>query len=271
MRLIKSKKILRQVINNLQKQGKTIGLVPTMGALHSGHISLIKKAKKENNVAIASIFVNPLQFGKNEDFSKYPRTEKEDEKVLKQSLCDILYVPNIKDVYEEGFDSLITIKTYARGILCDAFRIGHFDGVLTLVNKFLNQVQPTKAYFGEKDFQQLSLIKKMVKDFDINTKIIACKTVREKSGLALSSRNKYLSDSEKQNAAQIYASMVKIKGGTSTIEKEKQTLLNAGFNPIQYFEVLDETTFAPCKASHKNARIFFAGYLGKTRLIDNFK
>lgn len=271
MRLIKSKKALRQVVNTLQKQVKTVGFVPTMGALHAGHISLIRKAKKENDIAIASIFVNPMQFAPNEDFSNYPRTQKQDIKLLQENNCNFLYLPTLQDIYEQGFDSLITIKTYARGILCDAFRVGHFDGVLTVVNKLLNQVQPTKAYFGEKDFQQLSLIKKMVKDFDINVKVISGKTMREQTGLALSSRNKYLSDFEKQNASQIYASMVKIKNGTSTIEKEKQRLFEAGFSEVQYFEVLDETTFTPCPISHKNARIFFAGYLGKTRLIDNLK
>jgi pantoate--beta-alanine ligase len=266
MQIIKSKKSLLQELN-----GVNVALVPTMGALHKGHASLVERALKENSKVVVSIFVNPLQFGANEDLSKYPKTAKEDEKILKELGVHYLYSPTAEDMYNDGFDSIVRVQNFARGVLCDVFRPNHFDGVLTVVLKFFNQIKPVRAYFGEKDFQQLVLIKKMVRDLDLGVEIIPCPIVREENGLAMSSRNQYLSNAEKKLAGEIYNSMVRVRKDTSLLNKEKQRLIAVGFNKIDYFEIRNEEDFSLVskKEDIKKARIFFAGFLNKTRLIDN--
>ncbi|MFN5351024.1 MAG: pantoate--beta-alanine ligase [Alphaproteobacteria bacterium] len=266
MQIIKSKKSLLQELN-----GVNVALVPTMGALHKGHASLVERALKENSKVVVSIFVNPLQFGANEDFSNYPKTAKEDEKILKELGVHYLYSPTVSDVYNDGFDSIVRVQNFARGVLCDVFRPNHFNGVLTVVLKLFNQIRPVRAYFGEKDFQQLVLIKKMVKDLDLGVEIITCPIVREENGLAMSSRNQYLSNAEKKLAGEIYNSMVRVRKDISLLNKEKQRLITLGFNKIDYFEIRNEEDFSLVsnKEDIKKARIFFAGFLNKTRLIDN--
>lgn len=260
--------------SRLRREGAVIGFVPTMGALHEGHISLVKKAASQCDTVIASIFVNPIQFGPKEDLSKYPRSIREDSIKLNDAGCSILFLPSAEQMYS---NRLTTV--HVSGItqkLCGLSRPGHFDGVTTVVSKLFNIVKPDRAYFGEKDFQQLAVIKKMNEDLNFNIKIVPCPIIREKDGLAMSSRNVYLSKSERESAPNIYrallsgAEMLK-KGATpSAVKSEiaKRIKLIPG-SRIDYIEILDELTFEKITAFSRRVRIFSAVFIGSTRLIDN--
>lgn len=273
MKVIASPSAARRYFAELKKRGKTVGLVPTMGALHKGHISLIRRARRENDIVAVSIFVNPTQFGKNEDFKKYPRAFRSDKQVCLKCGVDAIFHPSACDMYRKNHLTFVEVKGLSE-ILCGKFRPGHFKGVATVVLKLFNIIQPTRAYFGEKDYQQLKIIEKMVDDLNVPVKVIACPTVREKSGLALSSRNQYLSVEQKKSAAGIYAALKKAKSKkTRSVEALKKSVIGdlrkvKGLK-IEYVAVVDPATLNPVNDLKDGFRILIAAWLGKTRLIDN--
>ncbi|MCI5050287.1 MAG: pantoate--beta-alanine ligase [Rickettsiales bacterium] len=266
---------LREHCNALSAGAATIGLVPTMGALHAGHISLVRLAKQQCSHVIVSIFVNPTQFGPNEDYERYPRTLEKDKQLLELEGIDAIYAPSAQHMYPEGFNSTIHLGGMTE-ILCGASRPGHFDGVTTIVCKLLNQSGCHKAFFGEKDFQQLCVIKQMVNDLDMPVEIIGGHIIREASGLALSSRNQYLTEVEHTIAStmnhELIASAEKLHGGEpieNTLQNLEKTLLGNGFNSVEYVELRDSITLEPVQALVRPARLLAAVKLGNTRLIDN--
>lgn len=269
-------KDLRAVLEKHKSQGDSIGFVPTMGALHEGHESLLKEAVKENKINVLSIFVNPTQFGPNEDFSKYPRTLEEDLKIAARAGITYVFTPSEKDIYPEGYASFITVEGLS-DILCGAFRPGHFRGVATVVHRLFQIVKPDRSYFGQKDLQQCLVIQKMVKDLDLPVEIKICTTVREADGLAKSSRNRYLSAEEREKSTVIFRAMKAAKnlydsGNRSSAEvmaAAKSVLETvADFKP-QYVEVRSLPNLVAQENLKGGCAILIAGYLGSTRLIDN--
>ena len=267
-----------KVITNpyqLQKElkDKEVGFVPTMGALHEGHLSLIKKAREENKTVVVSIFVNPTQFLPGEDLDKYPKKFEADRKICELAGVDYIFAPNIQDMYDE--DEVLIKAPKIRGYILEGhFRPGHFDGVLQIVLKLFNIVKPKKAYFGKKDAQQLSLIKQMVKNLFLDIEIIECKTIREKSGLALSSRNVYLNEEEKQKALSI-SKALKLAAKLSVTQKDceiiKKEMLKVLEIDVQYIAFVDKEFNYIDKIQPKNTIILIAGFVGNTRLIDNIQ
>ena len=269
---------LRAAIADWRKAGQRIGFVPTMGNLHRGHLELVRKARERSDRVVASVFVNPLQFGPNEDFEKYPRTLEQDRAGLAQASCDLLFAPNAKEIYPRGMEGLSKISVPGiSAVLCGHFRPGHFDGVATVVNILFNLVQPDVALFGEKDYQQLLVIRRMTADLRLPIEIVGVATEREPDGLALSSRNQYLSDKERAKAAALYQTLQhvteRLKQGEqdcSKIQSEAIAQLEReGFKP-QYLEICNPELGVPAP----NARawvVLAAAYLGATRLIDNVK
>ncbi len=258
-------------------QGKTIGFVPTMGALHSGHLSLVKRAKSENDVVVVSIFVNPLQFGTGEDFDKYPRDVDKDMDKLRTVDADILFVPENKNLYPEGFATHFIIEGISDR-LCGAFRPGHFSGVATVVCKFFNMVRPLRAYFGQKDFQQTVVINRMVEDLHMDIEVVTCPTVRESDGLAMSSRNAYLSGEERTAATILYkalsSSREMVEAGGSGPEEVKARLdavlrSECLVSEIQYAGVYDPKTLIELNEFKRYNLVAGAIRIGGTRLIDN--
>jgi pantoate--beta-alanine ligase len=268
---------LRAELKNARRQGKTIAFVPTMGNLHAGHIKLVDRAKLEADVVVVSIFVNPLQFGANEDLDNYPRTLAADQEKLFDAGTDLLFTPSVDDIYPEGMEphAKLTVPIITN-TLCGAARPGHFDGVTTVVNKLFNIVQPDVAVFGQKDFQQLAVIRKMVKDFCIPIEIIGESTARAADKLALSSRNGYLSKQERAIAPTIFHAIDNIKQAIANgerqydqlIEDAKVKLTDAGFS-IDYVEVRDAFSLMTPTPESSELVILVAAKLGTTRLIDN--
>jgi len=299
MKVIKRISLMQKIVDELRSKGKTIGFVPTMGALHKGHIELIKKARKENDILVVSIFVNPIQFSPKEDYKKYPRPIRKDLEICREQKVDFVFYPSVEEMYPQQIvnssqsivDSKERIFTSVevkklQDILCGKYRKGHFVGVCTVVTKLFNIVKPHRAYFGEKDYQQLKIIERMTKDLNFDIKIIPVETVREESGLAYSSRNEYLSLKEKELASSIYKSLLyckelilskKIDSIKKCIKKSKNflnKLLSGVKHKIQYFEIYDsDLNPVDDKISKipkgKELRIFVAVFIGKTRLIDN--
>jgi pantoate--beta-alanine ligase len=246
-----------------------------MGALHAGHMALVEEAKRKADKVAATIFVNPTQFGANEDFGRYPRREAEDARMLEQAGCDLLWMPSVEDIYPEGFSTSIHVSGVADRWEGEA-RPGHFDGVATVVAKLLLAVRPGVALFGEKDFQQLAVIRRMVADLDIPVEIAGVPTVREHNGLALSSRNVYLSPDERGPALALYRALEyargAILGGTPvrfTLDAGRNMLVEAGFSPIDYFALVDAATLEPLDEPNGAMRLIAAAVIGTTRLIDN--
>ena len=259
--------------NNLQKEifnARGISFVPTMGGLHKGHISLIEKSKKTKLKTLVSIFVNPKQFNEKKDFKSYPRNQKKDLNILKNLKVDYLYLPSIKDIYGFKPKKKVFLDKFSKQ-LCGKFRKGHFPGVLNVVNRFLDIIKPKKLFMGEKDFQQLYLIKKHTIKRDINTKIIKCKTIREKNGVACSSRNYRLNLKHKKAASKIYFYLKKIKKNFNLLNPNllKKEIIKLGAEKIDYIELYNIKNFKRSKKFNKNSRIFIAYYLNKVRLIDN--
>jgi pantoate--beta-alanine ligase len=259
----------------LQKElkDKEVGFVPTMGALHEGHLSLIKKAREENKIVVVSIFVNPTQFLPGEDLDKYPKKFEADSKICELAGVDYIFAPNIQDMYDK--DEVLIKAPKIRGYILEGhFRPGHFDGVLQIVLKLFNIVKPKKAYFGKKDAQQLSLIKQMVKNLFLDIEIIECKTIREKSGLALSSRNVYLNEEEKQKALSI-SKALKLAAKLSVTQKNceiiKKEMLKVLEIDVQYIAFVDKEFNYIDTIEPKNTIILIAGFVGDTRLIDNIE
>jgi pantoate--beta-alanine ligase len=256
---------------------RKIGFVPTMGALHEGHLSLVRRARQENDIAVVSIFVNPIQFGPSEDFHKYPRDLEADREKLRKEEVDIIFVPDILHLYPQGFSTYVEVEKVSDR-LCGAFRPGHFRGVATVVMKLFHIVRPARAYFGQKDYQQTIVIKKMAKDLDMVTDIVVCPTVRERDGLAMSSRNAYLKDSEREAATIIYRCLNEaadlMKSGIINISHIKgimqEMLLHEPLvSKIDYAGVYDPETLHEPTGITGTVLLAAAVRIGDTRLIDN--
>lgn len=264
---------VRAFIKSIKQQFKTIGFVPTMGYLHEGHMSLVKASKNMCDITVVSIFVNPKQFGPKEDYSKYPRNLERDLKLLEEAKIDMVFIPDVDTIYPEGFSTTINIGPLAN-VLEGAFRPGHFDGVCTVVTKLFNIVKPDKAFFGEKDYQQLKIIQKLVKDLNLDIEIVPIPTKREEDGLAMSSRNAYLNQEERRRASSIYRFLLKakeafekgIKDTDKIIEYAKAVL---DVDVIDYIKIVDKETLEEKTTPSKYDRILIAVRIGSTRLIDN--
>ena len=276
MRLVKTIAEVKDIVKEWKKNGESIGFVPTMGYLHEGHGSLIKKARENNDKVVVSIFVNPMQFGENEDLDSYPRDIEKDSAYVESLGGDLIFNPEPSEMYNDGFCSYVDMSVLTEE-LCGLSRPVHFRGVCTVVNKLFNIVQPDRAYFGQKDAQQLAIIKRMVKEFNMNLEIIGCPIVREGDGLAKSSRNTYLNPEERKAALVLNQSLKKgkelLESGcrdakeirkviTEIIEKEPLA-------KIDYVKVVDGLTMQQVEKIEKEVLVAIAVYIGKTRLIDN--
>lgn len=266
---------LRQRITLWRSEGQRIGFVPTMGALHAGHLALVKHARSLSDKVVVSIFVNPLQFAPHEDFDRYPRREDADSALLAEAGADLIWLPTSELMYPKGFATKIELTGPAEGLETD-FRPQFFGGVATVVTKLFNQVTPDIAVFGEKDYQQLKVVQTFTRDLDMPLEVIGLPTIRESDGLALSSRNAYLSAEERDTAAKLHAELHAIAetvqaGGDAdaSIERAKIRLEAAGFGPIDYIALRDADSLAPPSADSRALRLLAAAWLGKTRLIDN--
>lgn len=277
MKTLRSPKILQNMMLKLRGK-KIIGFVPTMGCLHEGHLELVRRAHQSCDIVVVSIFVNPLQFGPGEDFKKYPRDERRDLAQLKKAGVDVVFLPRAKDIYDENFQTHVDVEKVSRG-LCGASRPGHFRGVATVVLKLLNIVQPQLAFFGKKDFQQLVVIKTMVRDLNLPIKIVGVPIVREKDGLALSSRNIYLKGQERYWALCLSRGLKLLREkfeqkGILSFAAAKKIFLSqqpqASALHLDYFSCVDQETLEPLKSLKKNKTLVaVAVFVGKTRLIDN--
>ena len=276
MQTIRQIDALRRSVEQLHDGGKRVALVPTMGALHAGHMALIKCASDVADHVVVSIFVNPKQFGAGEDLSRYPRQVEADSAMLEAAGVAVLWLPSVEEMYPSGFATNVSVVGLGDG-LCGATRPGHFDGVATVVAKLFTQVRPDVAIFGEKDWQQLVVIRRITTDLNLGVEIIGAPTARDADGLALSSRNAYLS-AEERIAAQVLAASLKsaglaieagasIKGALGTVSN---ALKGVGFGPIDYVALVDPVTLTPLETLDSEARILAAARLGTTRLIDNF-
>lgn len=276
MLIIKSIKVLKSKIKRLRQEGKLIGFVPTMGCLHEGHLSLMRRAKKDCDVSIISIFVNPAQFGPSEDYKKYPRDLKRDENLARSTGVDMIFYPSVNEMYPKNHLTYVNVEKISE-VLCGASRPGHFKGVATVVVKLFNIVQPDIAYFGQKDAQQARVIQQMTRDLNIPVKIKVMPIMREPDGLAMSSRNKYLSLQERESALILSESLKKARRMISSGIKSSATILSAVKNiiktkkniKIDYIACVDLETLKPVKAIKNNTLIALAVWVGKTRLIDN--
>jgi len=268
---------LRQEVSQQRTQGKRIALVPTMGNLHEGHLQLVRQAREQADFVVVSIFVNPMQFGANEDFDSYPRTLEQDQEKLLSAGCDLVFAPSANEVYPQGLGQQTQVSVPAVTELhCGASRPGHFTGVATVVSMLFNMVQPDVALFGEKDFQQLAVIRKMVRDLCFPIQIIGVPTMRETDGLAMSSRNGYLSAEERKIAPRLYQILQQIRTAITQGERNyeqltevgKTLLTQSGFRP-DYFNIVNSQTLQPARSADTEITLLVAAYLGQTRLIDN--
>ncbi|MCH7885939.1 MAG: pantoate--beta-alanine ligase [Planctomycetes bacterium] len=263
-------------VRDVQRRGGRVGLVPTMGALHEGHVSLIEAARRRSDSVAVTIFVNPTQFGPNEDFEKYPSDTEADLAACEASGADIVFTPSVETLYPRGFETTIHVSGLTEG-LCGAHRPGHFDGVTTIVAKLLNILPADAAFFGEKDYQQLLVIRRMVRDLNLPVEIVACPIVREKDGLACSSRNRYLSPSERSQAAvlsrALFSARDRIAAGHKRVKelvaRIRAEILAAGPAKIDYVEIVDAETLDSLTEVDRPARIVLAARIGPCRLIDN--
>jgi pantoate--beta-alanine ligase len=268
---------VRQHVKSWRQNGESIGLVPTMGYLHEGHQSLMAAAKKDNQKVIVTIFVNPIQFGPNEDLASYPRDLERDKNACQQMGVDLIFCPLANEMYDANFSSYVNVDGLTNA-LCGKKRPGHFKGVCTVVTKLFNITQPDRAYFGQKDAQQLAVIKRMVKDLNIDIDIIGCPIVREGDGLAKSSRNSYLSESERAAAVCLFQSIECAKQMIQAGEKSVASILTAmqkminaqPLAKIDYIEFVDFATLTAVDSLNQDSLCALAVYIGKTRLIDNF-
>jgi pantoate--beta-alanine ligase len=270
-------KDMQALSRRLRAENKSIGFVPTMGALHEGHLSLVKRCKEENDFTVVSIFVNPAQFAPNEDFNQYPRDVEGDLRKLSPHKVDAVFIPSTKEMYPEGFSISVNIGHLGE-ILCGASRPGHFNGVATVVAKLFNTVTPDRAYFGQKDFQQTVIIRKLGRELNFDIDIIVCPTQREPDGLAMSSRNSYLNSEERKAAAILYKVLQHGKAlvqseepsDASVIKKEMEKMLHAEpLAAIEYVEIVDTDNLMAVKEIKTPLALCLAVKIGKTRLIDN--
>lgn len=275
-KMIRTVEAMKKLSGSLHKKGRTIGLIPTMGYLHEGHLSLVRRARKECDFVVASIFVNPAQFGPGEDFKRYPRDLRRDRQLLSKAGVDVIFYPGASQMYPQDYKTYVYVNELS-DIMCGASRPGHFRGVATVVAKLFNIVKPDVAYFGEKDFQQQVIIKKMARDLNMGVKIVSMPIVRERDGLAMSSRNKYLGPEDRNKAAVISRALrfakvlmrsgakdpVKIKAAVSKLIKTVKGL------KIDYIAICDPQTLKEKKVIKGRTLIAAAAYIGRTRLIDN--
>ena len=277
MNIVNSISEVRELIQSHRKENKSIGFVPTMGYLHQGHLSLMERAKVENDIVVVSIFVNPTQFGPKEDLEAYPRDIERDLELTKSVGVDIVFNPNVSEIYPKGYNTYVNLEGELTNKLCGEKRPGHFKGVTTIVSKLFNIVNPDRAYFGQKDAQQVAVIKKMVDDLNFNIDIISCPIVRENDGLALSSRNTYLNRDERIKATILSKSLfmaenliVKGERDSKKIKNEIINLLNSvNVNKIDYVNIVDGNTLEDIEEIEGFVLIAIAVFIGKTRLIDN--
>lgn len=277
MEIIRIPRIMQDTSLGHRLHGRSIGFVPTMGALHEGHLSLVRTAKEENDIVVVSIFVNPIQFGQNEDLSKYPRDIEGDMEKLRREGTDVLFLPDASLMYPEGFSTRLEVSGLSER-LCGMFRPGHFSGVATVVAKLFNIARPARAYFGQKDFQQTLVIKRLVRDLDMGIEIIVCPTVREEDGLAMSSRNTYLSPEGRQAATVLFRALTAaagaMKSGIIESGRIRQIMLETLeaeplVSEIQYCSVCDPETLREVDRIDRPVLLAIALKIRGTRLIDN--
>ena len=277
MEIVRTTDDARAVIRAWRARGLSVGLVPTMGAIHGGHLALVEAADRAADRVIVSLFVNPKQFGPGEDLAAYPREEAADAALVGAAGADLVFAPDPADVYPDGFRTTVAVAGLGEG-LCGAHRPGHFDGVATVVAKLFNMIGPDAAWFGEKDYQQLQVVKRLVADLDLPVAVHGVATVREPDGLALSSRNAYLSAEERRAAPNLHAALMSLATALSAgardvageIGRATEALRAAGFDPIDYVAVVDADTLAPLSGPiRRPARALAAARLGRARLIDN--
>ncbi|WP_353642644.1 pantoate--beta-alanine ligase [Mesorhizobium sp. WSM2239] len=268
---------LRDAVASWRRQGLKVAVVPTMGALHGGHLSLVRAAFGRADRVIVTLFVNPKQFNSQADLAAYPRTEHEDAAKLAPLNAHLLYAPHASEMYPEGFASTVSVSGVSEG-MCGAFRPGHFEGVATVVAKLFLQTGADFAFFGEKDFQQLHVVKRMVRDLDIPITVVACPTVREADGLALSSRNVRLSPAERAIAPRLPSVLLetakRLARGSAivpTLAEARAAILAAGYRDVEYLELRGETDLQSLESLERPARLLAAAWLGETRLIDNVR
>lgn len=277
IQIVRTLSALQEITREWRTANKKISVVPTMGALHEGHLSLVGEAKSISDRVIVTLFVNPTQFNNTKDLQSYPRSEEDDIKKLESFNIDLLYAPENKEIYPNGFATQISVSGVSEG-LCGNYRPGHFDAVATVVAKLLIQTSADMALFGEKDFQQLHVIKRMVKDLDIPVRIVGCKTIRESDYLAISSRNLLLSDQDRRRAPILAKTLMdaakRIEGGepqNNVLKDSIDILGNSGFKNIEYIELRAESDLKVLDVVDEPARILASIYLGNVRLIDNVK
>lgn len=276
MEIITKIKQMQNISDRLRKEGKRIGFVPTMGALHEGHLSLIRQAKLDNDVVIISIFVNPIQFVQGEDYKTYPRDFSKDEELAKKTGVDIIFYPEVDEMYPKELLTFVEVNELTQG-LCGKFRPGHFRGVTTVVAKLFNIVKPHTTYFGQKDYQQAVVVKQMICDLNFDIVLVTMPTVRDKDGLALSSRNAYLDDTERNAATILYKSLQLAKKLLDAGYTQPQEIITQMHNLInteklantQYIEIVDSKTLDPVEIIGEEVLIAIAVNIGKARLIDN--
>ncbi len=277
MELIKDISMMQNRCREEKLKGRKIGFVPTMGALHKGHLALIQKAREDCDFVVVSIFVNPTQFGAGEDFERYPRDLSKDLRLCEEEGVDVVFAPSVQDMYPEDFSTWVEVKGRLTETLEGSFRPGHFRGVTTVVAKLFNIVSPDVSYFGRKDYQQALIVKKMVRELNIATQIVLLPTVREEDGLASSSRNKYLSDEERKKARVLYRSLLRAKTEIEDGEDNPSRIISSmedlireeGPLRIDYIAIVDPDTLEPVERIEGKVLIAIAAQVGKTRLIDN--
>jgi len=276
MKIVKTIKEIREIVMQQQKMGRTIGLVPTMGYLHKGHLSLVEEARRNNDFIVMSIFVNPTQFGQNEDFDKYPRDLERDARLAEDAGVDVIFSPEAGEMYPEGYKTYVNVEGITE-VLCGKSRPGHFRGVTTVVCKLFNIVKPDRAYFGQKDAQQAAVIKKMVRDLDFDIEIVTCPIVREEDGLAMSSRNVYLDEQQRKSALILSKSLFEARRRILEGERDKQKILDNILQmlhteksaEVDYVEIVNADTLEDIEEIKGKVLIALAVKFGTTRLIDN--
>ncbi|MBT8340420.1 MAG: pantoate--beta-alanine ligase [Desulfatitalea sp.] len=279
MRVVHTKQQLRKALKELRSAGGSVGLVPTMGYLHEGHISLIRRARQENDVVVVSVFVNPAQFGPNEDLNAYPRDTQGDLKLMQGEKTDLAFLPRAEELYPDGYATYVELNGRMTQVLCGVSRPGHFRGVATVVTKLFNIVSPDRAYFGQKDAQQVSVIKKMVRDLDFNITIVACPTVREADGLAMSSRNSYLTAAQRAQAPVIARALFEARDritagercSASLVDLIKERITTIDNATLDYVSIIDADDMSDIETIIGPTLIAVAVKLGRTRLIDNIR
>jgi pantoate--beta-alanine ligase len=277
MRVVNSVKEMQRVCREMRAGGRALGFVPTMGALHEGHLSLVRRARAECDAVAASIFVNPLQFGPGEDFTRYPRTFEADSRLLEAEGVVVLFAPDAPEMYPEGAVTTVTV-TGVGDRLDGASRPGHFTGVATVVAKLFHSVGPDRAYFGQKDAAQLAVLRQMVRDLNFDVQIVDCAIERDADGLALSSRNKYLSAAEREQALGLRRCLLRVQERIAGGARGSEELLRSGMEVltaapgvrVDYLAVVDANTLLPVLQADSGALVAVAAYVGSTRLIDNF-